>query len=156
MRVRELNKGEEPVLWELFYGTIHNVNIQDYSPTQIEAWAPADFDVEVWKKKIHSISPFIVEADGRIVGYSDLRADGFIDHFYVHHEWQRNGVGTVLMSEIERRAKESEMEILEAHVSITARGFFEGFQFTVESEQNIEVRGESIPNFIMRRRMPLT
>jgi len=156
MRVRELNKGEEPVLWELFRGTIRNVNIQDYSPAQIEAWAPADFDTEIWKKKIHSIRPFVVETDGEIVGYSDLQADGLIDHFYVHYEWQGNGVGTILMSEIERRAEESEMEILEAHVSITARGFFQRFQFKVEAEQNIEVRGEPIRNFIMRRRIPRT
>ena len=39
MEVRKFSKGEEKQLWELFYNTVHNVNIQNYDENQIAAWA---------------------------------------------------------------------------------------------------------------------
>jgi len=156
VKVRDLNKGEEIVLWEIHRNTIHTINSRDYSETQVEAWAPAEFDSEMWQNKILSICPFVVEENGQIIGYSDLQPSGLIDHFFVHHQFQRQGVGTLLMHEIERRAKENQVALLEAHVSITARPFFEVFQFHILSEQDVEVRGETIRNYIMRRQLSCT
>lgn len=44
-----------------------------------------------------SIYPFIAEINGVVVGYSDLQSDGFIDHFFFHHEYQGMGVGKALI-----------------------------------------------------------
>ena len=59
MEVRKLRKGEETELWELFYNTIHNVNIRDYDKNQIEAWAPSDFDVDIAIQKFRDIDPSV-------------------------------------------------------------------------------------------------
>ena len=153
MYVRELRTGEEPILFELFRNTIRSVNIRHYSESQVVAWAPDDLDPTVWTEKMRSIRPFVVEVEGSIVGYSDLQADGLIDHLFVHHEWQRRGVGRALMSEIERRAFNAEIGRLETHASITARPFFEAFGFVVAREQELEMRGERLKNYVMRRNM---
>lgn len=153
MHVRELRTGEEPVLFDLFRNTVRNVNIRDYTESQVAAWAPDDLDSSVWAEKMRSIRPFVVEVDGNIVGYSDLQSDGLIDHFFVHHEWQRRGIGRVLMSEIERRALSGRIGRLETHASITARPFFETFDFVVVREQELEMRGERLKNYVMRRNM---
>ena len=42
MEVRKFREGDEKELWELFYNTIHNINIQDYDKAQVTAWAPDD------------------------------------------------------------------------------------------------------------------
>ena len=84
MEIRKLIKGEEEELWELFYNTIHNVNIRDYDENQIAAWAPDDFDINIAIQKFREIEPFIVIKDGKIIGYADIQADGYIDHFYCH------------------------------------------------------------------------
>ena len=153
MYVRELRTGEEPILFELFRNTIRSVNIRHYSESQVVAWAPDDLDPTVWTEKMRSIRPFVVEVEGNIVGYSDLQADGLIDHLFVHHEWQRRGVGRALMSEIERRAFNAGIGYLETHASITARPFFEAFGFVVAREQELEMRGERLKNYVMRRNM---
>lgn len=153
MHVRELRAGEEPILFELFLATTRRVNIRDYSQSQVVAWAPDDLDPSVWAEKMRSICPFVVEVDGTIAGYSDLQSDGLIDHFYVHHEWQRRGIGRVLMSEIERRALSRRIGQLETHASVTARPFFEAFDFVVVREQELEMRGEMLKNYVMRRNM---
>ena len=91
---------------------------------------------------MRSIRPFVVEVERNIVGYSDLQSGGLIDHFFVHHEWQRRGIGRVLMSEIERRAFSGRIGQPETHASITARPFFETFDFVVVREQELEMRGQ--------------
>jgi len=153
MHLRELKPGEERILFELFRNTIRNVNIRDYSKSQVVAWAPDDLNPSIWAGKMRSIRPFVVDVEETIVGYSDLQPDGLIDHFFVHHEWQRRGVGRVLMSEIERRALNGRIRQLETHASITARPFFEAFDFVVVCEQELEMRGETLKNYIMRRDM---
>ncbi len=153
MHVRDIERGEESILFELFRSSIRNVNICDYSESQVAAWAPDDLDPRVWAEKMRSIRPFVVEVEGNIVGYSDLQPDGLIDHLFVHHEWQRRGVGRVLMSEIEERAFSNGIGHLETHASITARPFFEAFDFVVVREQELELRGEKLKNYVMQRNM---
>ena len=36
------------ILARLFYDTVHTVNARDYTPEQLEAWAPAPPDPELW------------------------------------------------------------------------------------------------------------
>lgn len=151
IHVRELRDGEEPILFSLFYNTIRTVNIRDYSQVQVEAWAPDDIDPGFWSDKMHSIHPFVIDVDGSIVGYSDLQPSGLIDHFFVHHEWQRRGVGRMLMQEIERRALKGGISMLETHASVTAQPFFEAFDFVVVREQELEMRGKMLKNYFMQR-----
>lgn len=153
MRVRNLNEDEAPILWEIYWGAIHNVSTRDYSAEQLEAWAPSSFDSELWKTRILALDPFVAEIDGQIVGYSDLQPQGLIDHFFVHYLWQGRGVGRILMQEIETRARHGGIPNLEAHVSVTAKPFFEKSHFHVVAEQDHEIRGITLRNYIMRRQL---
>ena len=70
-------------LWLLFFNTVRTVNSRDYSQKQVEAWAPDNFDFDIWQQRMAGIQPFVAEIDGVIVGYTDLQASGLIDHFFV-------------------------------------------------------------------------
>ena len=152
MEVRKIRQGEEKELWKLFHNTIHNVNIRDYDKNQIEAWAPSDFDINVAIQKFRDIDPFVATKSGKIIGYADIQPDGLIDHFYCHHEFQRQGVGSALFSAIEQEAKNNGISKMYSNVSITARPFFEAKGFLVEKEQIIKVRGQALKNYKMVRR----
>lgn len=151
MKIRKLRKGEEIELWRLFFNTIHNVNIRDYDENQIEAWAPSDFDVNKAIQKFRDIDPFVVMKNGKIIGYGDIQPDGLIDHFYCHHEFQRQGVGSALFSAIKKEAIKNGISRIYSNVSITARPFFEAMGFSVEKEQVIKVQGRQLKNFRMVR-----
>ena len=151
MEIRKLRKGEEKELWGLFYNTIHNVNIKDYNEQQLAAWAPDDFDINIAIQKFKDIDPFVVIKKGKIIGYGDIQPDGLIDHFYCHHEFQRQGVGSALFGVIEREAKKNGISRLYSNVSITARPFFEAMGFSVEKEQVIKVLDQQLTNFRMVR-----
>jgi len=151
IEVRKIRRGEEIELWKLFYNTIHNINSRDYSESQIAAWAPKDFDVEVAIKKFREIDPFVAIKDGIIVGYADIQNDGYIDHFYCHHEYQGQGVGKTLFSVLEHEVLKNGIMYMYSNVSITARPFFEKMGFRVEKEQLVQVRGEQLKNYRMVR-----
>ena len=152
MEVRKLQEGEEQELWELFYNTIHTVNIRDYDGNQIAAWAPDDLDINIAIKKFREIDPFVVIKEGSIIGYADIQPDGYIDHFYCHHEFQGQRVGSTLFAALEKEAKETGIFEMYSNVSITARPFFEAMGFSVEKEQVIRIKDQKLKNYRMVRR----
>jgi len=151
MRIRHYVEGEETLLWDIYYHTIHNINIKDYSESQIFAWAPIDLDQEIWIGKIKAINPFVVEYEDEILGYADLQSDGLIDHFYCSHRWQRKGVGSMLMERIHQEAKAEGIATLISEVSITAKPFYMSHGFSVIEEQYLEIRGQKLSNYKMQK-----
>lgn len=153
MIIREFREQDAPILWALFYNTIRNINLRDYTEQQVKAWAPDEFDAQLWLKKMTAIQPFVVELDGVIVGYSDVQPSGLVDHFFCHHEYQGQGVGRALMTHVIKQAEAKGLDRIYSEVSITARPFYEHMGFTVVNEQQIEVRGATLTNYVMERHL---
>ena len=151
MTIRDMAAGEERLLWRLFHETIHTVNGRDYTPEQLQAWSPEDRDMEAWTAHMQRTRPFVAVADETIVGFSDVQPDGLVDFLFVHHAYQGRGVGTQLLNEVLRRAREDRLPALHSHVSITARGLFERFGFVVDEPQTVVSRGVEMTNFLMRK-----
>jgi len=151
MIVRKFRKGDEQEIWKLFYNTIHIVNIQDYTKEQVAAWAPDDFDINIAIKKYREIRPFVAIHNGKIIGYADIQSDGYIDHFFCHHEFQGKGVGKILFSVLENEAQKKGVLSMYSNVSITAKPFFEAMGFKVEKEQLIQLKGQQLKNYRMVR-----
>lgn len=151
MKIRKFKQGEEKELYELFYKTIHTVNIQDYSEDQVAAWAPNNIDMEFVMLKFRDIDPFVAVEDGRIIGYADIQSDGHIDHFYCHHQFQGQGVGRRLFSALEEEAAEKGIPRMYSNVSITAKPFFEAMGFFVEEDQLVKVGDQNLKNYRMVR-----
>jgi len=151
MYVRDFMLGDEPALHAVFYSAVHAIAGSDYTAAQLNAWAPDHPDMERWTARIRAIRPFVVEEDGRIVGYADLQANGYIDHFYVSGAHTRRGVGRSLMARIHARAHELELTRLFSDVSRTAEPFFERFGFLVLERRTVVVGGVSLPNARMTK-----
>ena len=156
IHIRDMRPGEEETLWALFSTTIHRVNARDYSAAQLEAWAPTtrtEADVRAWRQRMQNVKPFIASIDGSVAGFSDLQRDGLVDFMFVAADFQGMGVAGCLMREIESRARADGIERLYAHVSETARAFFERSGFRVEASQAPLVRGVRLRNYLMRRQL---
>ena len=151
--IRRYRPGEEAALFEIYYSAIHLVARRDYSPEQIQAWAPRDLDQGLWATRIRGIHPFVAELAGELVGYADLQANGYIDHFFVSGQHGRHGIGTALMSHLLQEARAASLTELTSDVSRTAQPFYERFGFTVVEERQPELRGVVIPNAFMRLRV---
>ena len=150
--IRRHQEGEEPALFEVYYSAVHLIASRDYSPVQIQAWAPRDLDPALWERRILGIKPFVAELDGQIVGYADLQSNGYIDHFFVSGNHPRRGIGAMLMKHLINEATAQGLPEMTADVSRTAQPFFQKFGFEVVEQRFPVVREVEIPNALMRRR----
>lgn len=48
MILREYKSADCAQLAQLFYETVHTINILDYSPDQVDAWAHKEIDLLKW------------------------------------------------------------------------------------------------------------
>ncbi len=151
IEIRKYEESDARILWDIHYHTIRNVNIRDYSQAQVEAWVPDNFDDSIWLKRMNGLNPFIAVIDNVIVGYTDLQPSGLIDHFFCHHEYQGQGIGKALMNHVLFVGNQRKLKRFHSEVSITARPFYEYFGFKVAQEQEVEIRGQKLRNFVMEK-----
>lgn len=153
VKIRRFHAGDEQALFEIYYSAIHLVSSKNYSPEQINAWAPRDLDAELWARKMQEINPFVAILNTEPVGYADVQPSGYIDHFFVSGHNSRIGVGTKLMEEIHQEAAKLGLVELTSHVSRTAQPFFAKFGFSIVEQRLPELRGVVIPNALMRKKI---
>jgi putative acetyltransferase len=151
MRVRTYKIGDTEEIMKLFYDTVHEVNTRDYTKEQVDAWAPANMDIEVWNRRLTNKLVYVAENNGKILGFGELEEDGHIDGFYCHKDFQRKGIGTQLLKSIESKANFLGIKKLLVEVSITAKSFFESQGFIVVRQQEVECRGQKLINFRMEK-----
>jgi putative acetyltransferase len=148
-RIRRYVAGEEPSLFDIYFTAIHLVASHDYTPEQVQAWAPRDLDVDLWARKMCEINPFVADLNGELVGYADVQSNGYIDHFFVSGKHPRRGIGSLLMKKIIAEAASLGIPFLTSEVSRTAQPFFQRFGFVTTEKRNPEIRGVVVPNASM-------
>ncbi len=153
MIIREFRIGDELALYQVFFSAIHEIAHQDYTPEQINAWAPAEIDRDKWVYRMCSIKPFVVEIAGQIVAYADVQSSGYIDHFFVAGAVARQGVGSMLMNHIHQFATAQGITILTSHVSLTAQPFFTKFEFSVIEQCFPVIQGVVLSNALMSKNL---
>ncbi len=146
--IQNYYNGVECELFGVFTSAIREVCSKDYSPKQIGAWLPSEYNAEKWKARLQDIKPYIAKHGGIIAGYADIQKGGYIDHFFVSAKYQSKGVGRALMKAL---LENSNSDRVYSHVSITARPFFEKMGFSVVRENTVDMRGVELPNYIMER-----
>lgn len=151
MIVRRFQVQDAEQVAQLFHDTIRTVNLGDYTQEQVEAWAPSEIHFRDWAAACSSRCTFVAEKDGLIVGFGELEGDGHVGRFYVHHAYQRQGVGQALHAAIEAEARRLGLARLFAEASITARPFFASLGYRTIREQTVACRGQLFTNFVMEK-----
>lgn len=136
-------------LAQLFYDTVHSVNVLDYTPAQLDAWVAAPPEVESWAASFEGRYCLVAELDGEIVGFADMDLDsGYLDRLYVHKNYQRQGVATALCDALEAQAAGMRLTVA---ASITARPFFEQRGWQVVKKQTLCRDGVQLENYWMEK-----
>jgi N-acetylglutamate synthase-like GNAT family acetyltransferase len=151
MLIREFDISDTEEIMQLFYDAVHSINIRDYSPEQVDAWAPKDMDYAQWSDRLQSRMTYVAEEEGKVIGFAELEKTGHIGCFYCHADYQTMGVGTQLLNQIQLTAKKLGLQKLFTEASITARPFFERRGFRVITPQEVERRGMKFINYVMEK-----
>ncbi|WP_299176819.1 GNAT family N-acetyltransferase [uncultured Neptuniibacter sp.] len=132
---------------DLFHASVHAIDPAIYSLEQQEAWAPSPPDYTVWKDRLEGQQPYVAMVDGQIVGFIELEADGFIDCFYTHPDFQRQGIASKLYTYILNVANRQGIDQLSVQASLTALPFFVQRGFTIVRKNELYRHGVTLINY---------
>ena len=91
--LRPYRPSDCPALARLFYETVHTVNRRDYTPRQLDAWAPEEMDLAGWDRSFRGHFALVAELEGRLAGFGDICRTGYLDRLYVGKDCQGQGGG---------------------------------------------------------------
>ena len=151
-RIRPLEEKDLYDMQNLFRSTVLNVNIKDYTKEEVEDWASCGDDIEHWKELLSSnqyVGAF--NEQNYLIGYSSMNKRGYMHSMFVHPDWQGKGIAALLLSEVEKIAREYEVKEITSEVSKTARPFFEHKGYVVECEQKQQANRLKLTNYKMKK-----
>ena len=81
MSIRDYQPEDEQALANIYFNTVHRINIKDYTQEQVDAWAPpsgfkSDSGSEDWAKKFARTNPIIAFVGDTIVGFVEFEPNG--------------------------------------------------------------------------------
>lgn len=138
---------------KMYIETIKSVCKNDYNTAQIEAWISGVKNTERWIAVIETQFVLLAIIKNQIAGFGTLKDGNYIDFFYIHKDFQRQGIADKLLTELELEAQKQYSKIITSDISITAKPFFEKKGFIVKAEQkNIRLDVELI-NYKMEKQL---
>ena len=151
IKIYRATKQDVGMITQLFRDTIQSVNSKDYPADEIEDWSSWWTDYDKWQERIGEQYFIKAMIEDKIVGFSSIATDGYLDFIFTHKDYQRHGVAGNLIRKIERKAKEQGNDLIYSDVSITAKGFFEKHGFIVEKQQFKKSKNKELINFRMTK-----
>lgn len=145
MILRKYQPEDCKTLMALFYHTVHTVNARHYTQEQLNVWASGKEDLEKWNQRFLSHHTIVARKDSTIIGFGDIDPSGYLDHLYVHADYQGKGVATAICDQLERSVQGK----IITHASITAKPFFEKRGYRSIKEQQVERQGVFLKNYVM-------
>ena len=150
MNIREYNKTDNNEIFNLFYNTVHSINTKDYLEEQVNVWAKKDIDIDHWCEKFKNSYTIIAEEDNKIVGFSNIDNNGYLDMLYIHKDYQHKNIASELLNIIEKYSKNNNICQIITYSSKTAKDFFLKKYFEL-AENNIVIRDNvELENYLMK------
>ena len=138
LTVRAMRQEDSRAFLEVHHAAVRGVAAKDYSSAVIEAWAPlplTDAAIEAVRSNPDGEYRLVAEMDGQIVGIGALAVrTAELRACYVAPEATRQGVGSALVREIERAARERNLTFLELDSSVTAEPFYRAHGYEVRGQ----------------------
>jgi len=151
MRLRFALLSDLPEMQKLYAETIQAVCINDYSQQQIDVWKATAENTERWTNVVNEQLAVVAEKNYKLIGFGTLRDGNYIDFFYIHKDFQGQGIADKILSQLETHALKSGNFNLTSDVSITAKPFFEKKGFLVVKEQKNLRKGVELINYKMSK-----
>jgi putative acetyltransferase len=133
---------------QLIFDSVRSINIKDYSHEQVEAWAPDPFIFSTYGESF----AYVAELGSLIVGFGNITDSGYLHRFYIHKDYQRQGIGSLLLEAIESKSRAHGINEITTEASITAKPFFLANGWIVKEQQTKVLRGQTFINFRMLKK----
>lgn len=151
MLLRPYQPDDCAVLARLFAQTIQCVTCPDYSQAERDAWAAGWHTLT--DAFFGSRYTLVAVKDDQVAGYANLDDTGYLDHLFVHKDFQRRHVATALCDALEQYAHSRGLLRVTVHASLTAKPFFLRRGYVLLRAQSVPLRGQHLTNFVMEKNL---
>jgi putative acetyltransferase len=134
--IRPFQAADLPIIIQLFQEAVSAINKRHYSSEQIGTWI--DIDPVRWQATLSNHISFVAEINSMIVGFVDMTSDGYLDHLYIHKDYQARFVSLHLLKAVEKIARQLGLGKITTDCSVTAKVPAERAGFKVIKEQVVE------------------
>jgi putative acetyltransferase len=149
MHVRDAKPVDAEAVRIVHYASIIGLGPEAYDQRQVEAWASgcktADYTAAIEADVLDYV---VADCDGVVVGFGSLKWDPSDDYetdigaevtaVYVLPSAAREGIGTKIYAELERRAREQGVSVLGLSASLPAVPFYEAHGYDRVTEYDHE------------------
>lgn len=149
LTVRPYRTDDAAATLEVFVTAILRGARDVYSEEQRTAWLGDEPRAPRWHEDRVRARTFVAEVDGVVVGFTDLRADGYVDRLFTHPSATRRGVGGALLGHVVALARAEGVARLTTHASHVARPVFARAGFVVDHAETVERDGVGLERFAM-------
>ena len=139
------------VLADIFRASIEGLAAEDYSETQVDAWAAAADDEEGFAARLGAGLALVATMEGSPVGFAVLDGPTHIDLLYVHPAVAGKGVGSMLIDALERLAAARGTKKLTVEASDNSTDFFRKRGFKAMQRNSVPLGGEWFANTTMEK-----
>jgi putative acetyltransferase len=152
--LRPFLPADAPLLAGIFQASVEELTGEDYSESQLVAWAAVADDVAAFAERLGKQLTLIALVGGAPVGFASLRGTDEFDMLYVHPAVVRQDVATALADAIEALAAARGAKRIAADASDTARPFFERRGYSAQQRNSVMLGGEWFANTSMSKPLP--
>lgn len=148
--IRLATVNDYDLLGEVMYDAVRHGR-SDYSEKQRQAWVPSPQQGNDWHKRLSHQKVLVADELATIAGFMSLADADYIDLAYIRPARQGTGLFRRLFIEVERLAINSNARRLWVHASLMAQPAFTSMGFRVVRDEVVEVRGQSLPRYVMEK-----
>jgi putative acetyltransferase len=130
---------------------------EHYTEQQLQAWAGRR-SVQGHVRMIERTRAFVATDEDRIVGFATVAlsrehglAAGEVDQLFVHPDAGGRGVARLLLSTVERAAREAGLTELVTHASWRAVPVFQRYGFVPTQVETVSVGDQELTRALMRK-----
>lgn len=151
MRLREFLVEDAEELSELIRRNLRQVLSQEYDPEAIEALLPlyTPERIREWPSGQYTI--VCQDAEG-VIGTASLDGNR-VRNVFVAVDRHGEGIGRLLMEELEAHAREAQLTRLYLHAGLTAEGFYHQLGYRTVKRAGRKLKGVPIPDIKMEKRL---
>jgi len=150
--LRRIDHGDISNVGSLIRKTILDCYTDVYPPLAVDYFLRYHQDSSIEKRASCGVV-LVAEVEGEIAGTGSLVGDE-ISGVFVRSRYQGNGVGNLVMDELEARGRRAGLDEVTLSISLSSRGFYKGRGYEILREAEIDLgMGQALVYWVGRKRL---
>lgn len=151
MYIRSAYPTEIGALSNLVYTSVHTLCADDYTPSELDAWAPKKMDMKKFAASLFRCRNWVMVHERQIVGFINVEKDGYVNRLFTHPAYINRGVASALLKTAEGWAKKHGLRRMRLSASKTGCEFYKNRGYRIVDMEIVEKKGVRFENPIMEK-----